>query len=310
MKQIYLHIGFGKTGTTSIQQFLAVHNENLLSLGIHYVLAGGGISGGGHQSLAKSCIDLIPDYMEIADPTTDIENVKVEIARTNSDVLLLSAENFQLANPAKVKSLLGNLCDEYVCKIILFVRSQDELLESEYNQMVKLKSVTDDLKDYADNSFNGNFLELASEWESTFGVGALICRVYNAREKNVIYDFLSCLPIEKAAVHDLFNLESIVSNESLSVSALSQQFLKNRSDKPALSLLDAEISKLNYPAVLMNSTEAKEFRALFQEQNLMFSSRYLGTPMRDLQGRRFSDLERDRYSNYWKEFERTLNEMV
>lgn len=306
MKQIYLHIGLGKTGTTSIQKFLSIYYERLLSEGVHYVLAAGGESGDGHQSIAKSCIDDIPYYMDISDATAEIEQVKMEVSASKSEVLLLSAENFQLANPIKVKELLDSACDAYECRVILVVRSQDELLESEYNQMVKVKSITQNLMEYAKSSFNGDFMELASSWQSVFGDKSVISRVYNSAEKNAIADFLSCLPIRDAGYNRLCDLDTIVTNESLNIQQLSQQYIKNHGDRPDPPIVNDDETQPNHPAVLMNSEQARNFRGRFHASNLLFSSKFLDSPMCDLGGTRFSDLERNSYAAYWEKMRSKL----
>ena len=40
MKQLYIHIGTGKTGTSAIQEFLYNNRKELLSDGVRYVDAG------------------------------------------------------------------------------------------------------------------------------------------------------------------------------------------------------------------------------------------------------------------------------
>lgn len=301
MKEIYLHIGLGKTGTTSIQKFLSMHYDILLAEDIHYILSAGGGSGDGHQAIAKSCIEIIPDYMEVADASNDIEALKSEIAGSSCNTILLSSENFQLASPAKVKKMLNSVCDDYICRVILVVRSQDELLESEYNQMVKVKSLTQSLAQYADSYFDGDFMKLAESWEATFGEQTLSASVYDSASNDAIKDFLSTLPLRRSALERLCELNQYSVNKSLDIQGLSEQYLVNQSSELDLSKQVREVVPPELPAVLMDSEEAREFRARFHESNRLFSSKFLDVQLTNLGGTRFNDADRNRYASYWKE---------
>ena len=303
VKTIYLHIGMGKTGTTSIQRFLSLNHACLLKEGVHYLLAGGGATGHGHQPIAKACIDDIPEYMEVADASVHIKQVQREISTCESETIVLSSENFQLANPTKVKRILDQACPEYRCKVILIVRSQDELLESEYNQMVKVKSVTYSLADYARDHFNGDFMRLASLWESVFGRDAIVSRVYSSVKRDIIPDFLSCLPLSLPALDALRMLEPVFVNPSLDLQQLSRHYTQNQTQTFSSPKHVSEPANVPGPAVFMNNAEATAFRKQFHESNFMFSSRFLDRQIYELGGTRFSDVERDQYSSYWKTFQ-------
>jgi len=107
MKTIFLHIGLGKTGTTAIQSFLANNQDFLSTHGIKYIQAGGGSTGIGHQSFAKSFIDKFPFYMIPPDkPNEQQKIIAKEIQEIEDGNILLSSENFQLANPKKVHDFL------------------------------------------------------------------------------------------------------------------------------------------------------------------------------------------------------------
>ena len=63
MTEVYLHVGWGKTGTTSIQVYLARRKMDLLNAGVHYLGADGRGQSKGHQTFAKSFIIKLPHYM-------------------------------------------------------------------------------------------------------------------------------------------------------------------------------------------------------------------------------------------------------
>lgn len=53
-----------------------------------------------------------------------------------------------------------------------------------------------------------------------------------------------------------------------------------------------QFSRSDLPALLFDVDEAKQLRARFAESNKRFTARYLGTPLMELGGRRYSDSER------------------
>lgn len=143
LKTLYLHIGRGKTGTTAQQAYLGHNRDALLAAGIDYLLTGDRRRGVGHQEFAKSFIADPPGYMiPAANPQEIRAETAAEIRASTAPTLLLSSENFPLVDLDALKAWIGAVGVDLQVKVIFFVRSQDELAESEYNQIVKLKRET------------------------------------------------------------------------------------------------------------------------------------------------------------------------
>jgi hypothetical protein len=304
VKTIYLHIGVGKTGTTSIQKFLSEHHSTLLAAGTRYVMAGGGITGGGHQTIAKSCIREIPDYMVLeGDPKEDGTAILSELESNDQQTFVLSSENFPIADPLLVRQFFESNGHEYSFRIVLFVRSQDELLESEYNQFIKAKVETCTLEEYAESLFNGDFMRLAAYWGEVFGDENLLCRLYDAGHNVAIREFLGCLPITNRVSRALQSADNILLNKSLDASGFVNKYFENQRDSGIGEVTRAIEAKSiigrGLPAVLMDSAAAARFRHKFRESNRLFSERYLGRCLVDLGGRRFSDQQREKYYRQW-----------
>ena len=298
MKTIYLHIGIGKTGTLSIQNFLAANYELLLSAGINYLG-----TGRMHHNFAKSFITNIPHYMEApANIETTHESILNAISQCDEDVILISSENFPSADPCLVRSFFNEVRGIYNFKIILFVRTQDELIESEYNQLVKVRAEKRTLSEYSDSDFYGDFMKLASDWEQVFGRDNLICRIYNGANFNALTDFLNCLSIPiNIDIYDS-GKSAPVTNSSLGFAALTTKRLLNILQPPQEKLLfrppadlDLLFRDIDVPAILMSSIDARNFRERYYESNRKFTERYLGQSKPDLGGRKYSDSERDHY---------------
>ncbi|MFW2542764.1 hypothetical protein ACN2XU_08990 [Primorskyibacter sp. 2E107] len=301
MRTLYLHIGRGKTGTTAIQRYCATQRDALLAAGVDYLMTGDMGRGHGHQSLAKGFIADVPGYMIPANNPEQVRtDTAAEIAASAAPNILLSSENFPLADIARVRDWIGTLPDIAAVKVIFFVRSQDELAESEYNQMVKLKGEARSLADYAAALEGADYMHESRGWAEAFGAENLICRVFDA-SGGVLTGFLECLPVDPAALPEPTRGNptdaAAYANKSLGAKALGTALLLNRIEiAERLSLyrdLFARFEGQDIPAVLMSSAEARALRARFAASNAAFSETYLGTRCEDLGGRRYDDATRD-----------------
>ena len=109
MSTVYLHIGRGKTGTTAIQRAIGLNRDHFLSQGINYLLADDRASGIGHQDFAKCFVHNYPDYMiRPQSPNQTLADVEREIKKSRCPQILISSENFTLANVAEVRKFLAS----------------------------------------------------------------------------------------------------------------------------------------------------------------------------------------------------------
>ncbi|WP_299303239.1 hypothetical protein [uncultured Litoreibacter sp.] len=301
MKTIYLHIGRGKTGTTALQHFLSTNREALLAGGMDYLLTGD--AGQGHQAFAKSFIADPPGYMEMPDDLAELRRrTGQEICDSAAFAVLLSSENFPLADIRALAKWLDDLPIETCTKVIFFARSQDEVAESEYNQMVKLKGETRPFAVYAEALEGADYAAECDAWAAVFGDDAIIARVYDAARDTIEADFLNCLPLSADTINALSmarkNAPMTVANRSLGARALQVLLMLNAitfEDRKALqSNLLAALGPEDIPAVLMDAPTAAQYRATFAASNAQFLRRYLGREGSDLGGRRFDDATRDR----------------
>lgn len=302
MKNIYLHIGRGKTGTTLIQNYLGVQRDLLAGHGVHYVHADDAGRGVGHQQFAKSFIAAPPAYMIPAvDPEEMRENVREEIAKSDARAFILSSENFPLADIDAVRNFFRSLGDGICVKIVFFARSQDEVAESEYNQMVKLKRETRPFSAYCDEALDDcDYMQTAFAWERAFGREHIICRIYDAGSRDVVGQFLDTIPeltcVERRAIAP--EQSRGAANASIGMKALVAARLLNGIEIPDRKRLYGqmfeEFARDDLPALLLDSADAARFRARFAESNRAFTARYFGYESEDLGGRRHDDEERDR----------------
>lgn len=201
MKKInlYLHIGHGKTGTTSIQQFFrknrcALEEEGYLYTGLFF------------EEL-NDYVETISSVQEIFNRISGKECLESDIEEVVSNLLKYSNENnisnlvwineAILTNPKKFVPIIKRFENSFNIKIICYLRDQYSWFSSSYKQWgVKDKSYQGDVKSFEEwcvsQKWQGMYFNLLSPWVSGFGRDSLIVRNY-VEIKDVLGDFLSIL---------------------------------------------------------------------------------------------------------------------
>lgn len=216
-KTLFLHIGYHKTGTTSIQNFFWNNRFAFREEGLLYPELG--LSGPTHAQFALSlpgerdkivmeiasvdCSESGSAYEKYNGPTAhdlycDLGKV---IEQTECTRILLSSECFlEWVSPCDIKCYVKDHCNCDV-KIIVYLRRQDLWIQSVFNQVVK-----DPYLRYA-----GNLAELPqvscldyfstlSEWADQFGIKNILVRQYEESLKlknGTISDILDVLELEE-----------------------------------------------------------------------------------------------------------------
>lgn len=203
-KELYIHIGQYKTGTSALQSFFARNRELLRKQGLYYPLLDGeymfreknaGTSGNAVDLTKLACPfaelkDIQLDYMQrIADSLKD------------NDRVLLSSEAIWMSEPVvfeNIKMFLQRKIDVNIkIKIIVYLRRQDESMESFWNQQVKSsfykyscqKFVEEHMGKYFDYD---SYLEKISK---VVGKDNMIVKIYDQKQlmygQNIFVQFLS-----------------------------------------------------------------------------------------------------------------------
>lgn len=291
MKTIILHIGRGKTGTTTLQNIFDGNRDYLMGCGVYYPISN-------HQSLAKSMLDAIPAWMS---DTTGIdtiqEQMKGELLASKCDTVLISSENFTLIDPRNIRPYFQDVLGDCEFKIVFFARSQDELAESQYNQDVKHGTEFQNFLEYLDSGHLEEMYydELLAPWDAEFGSENIICRIYDASRRTVVDEFFSSIDVPVAGLSR--DHERSGTNDSIGIAVLEAYRVLNKFSVKRRKIYK-EISELlslnDSPAVLFDPYEAHEYRKRFSESNRRFTRRYLGEEREDLGGRRYDDDLRQR----------------
>jgi len=192
-KTLHFHIGSHKTATTTLQNAVAANEDLLARAGLLYPKSGRYFTG--HHPLALQLRDPALRHQPL-DSLGDWPALLREIQASPADHILLSSENFEWLQDL---SRLQGLSQHYRVRVLFYMRSPPDYLESFYNQLVK------DLKTRESRSIESYICEhglffldndrLLRRWSEAFGAQALQVRLYDrsGSSETLLSQFLSAL---------------------------------------------------------------------------------------------------------------------
>jgi hypothetical protein len=287
--KIFLHIGWHKTGSTAIQQFLSRNRAALLSgHGVHYPQAG--LIKTAHHLAAWSVQEplrsvwakkigfkrraeqLLPDMVE-------------EGRQVHAKAMVVSSEEFSSATRPEVERLSRILQGKEV-RVVCYVRRQDKYLESLYSQLVKVSFLRHrgELQKFIDQklkSGEADYFRQFSKWSSFFPKDSLDIWPYDRhllKQGDVRKDFCDGIGIT-----DVENLEFSNEDVNESLSFDSVHFLRRIN---SISLSEGQHVKLvrvlreldrgKNPAdrTLLTPDQRLRIHAHFRESNSRFTDEY------------------------------------
>ncbi len=206
--RIDIHVGQHKTGTSAIQKSLNQNREWLLTKGILYPQPD---CLDAHHQIASYVLSTVEDEAVAHNKFCEIVDAWSEQANFQNCLLLLSSEIF--SEGVDLDYLKGYFSDKKV-RIIIYIRRQDLLLESVYNQVLKQNGMV--INNIVETPpYNLDTWNITRQWEYVVGEGNVIVKKYeiNAlKYKNIACDFLDIYKITEFNGFD-FNLDYI--NKSL-----------------------------------------------------------------------------------------------
>jgi hypothetical protein len=210
-RRLFVHIGLPKTGSTSIQAFLARNREILLTRSIDYLTIGeyqegigGKISSGNGAYVARSMFPATGSaFVRWENPAVGQAFVEA-VQRSEARDLLLSSEFFAFATAEQWKRL-NDLCGELQLKLHLIAcaRNQCDWLSSGYLQGVKrqhvvldpTKYIAQQYKTIALLKYDSYFSAIAKEVENRI---VFVSYDLASKSNSLLRNFMSTL-----GVHDL-----------------------------------------------------------------------------------------------------------
>jgi hypothetical protein len=187
MKTILLHIGYPKTGTTSLQWFLHTHRDAIREQGIYYPLTGQAPDHA-HHGLAFA-LGAREQFGAASDqPARLFEALASEIDQSGVDTIVLSSEVF-LANLERLKKSpeFASILQDRDVRVICFVRRQATFLESLYRQFIWDPNIRFDGDPAAfidAYPMAGDYHGPLSIWHAWAGTGKIATTVYEQAQQN------------------------------------------------------------------------------------------------------------------------------
>ncbi len=186
-KTIFLHVGFHKTGTSSIQFYLHNNRTALKKTGLIYPKSV--LNGNNHSILANSIKSIYRDQK----PNPHYKRLKEEIENIDGDVIISSECFMEELDPKLIKDSFRDFDD--TIKIVFYVRPQVQWIESLYGEVIKDSSrrYTGRIE-YIREVRNGklNYFNVIENWRNTFQKENIIVREFKQWEhsNDLITDFL------------------------------------------------------------------------------------------------------------------------
>ena len=230
--KVELHIGMGKTGTTSIQQYLHQNMDHLLSAhGILYPRRSRlriGRNCPDHRALAWSISDYYSKMFRFELSDSYWEETRDEFGSSGAHRMILSSEFLWSLGDGEIERIRYELQGHDV-RVIIYMRNIRSRIISGYKQSVKIGKMTHSFRTYAESRLERyDYCKMLSKWENVFGADNIVIRLYEKVRKDVVGDFCSML--------DLPVLESVAVRQNISPSdSIIQMILRlNRIEKNTL----------------------------------------------------------------------------
>jgi hypothetical protein len=248
MKELIVHAGMPKNGTSALQVMFANNYEKLKDLSIEYFKAGtfeaalsGAITSGNGAHLSRS---LLGEKHEayLPDPERKhLRNLLDLIGSSSASIGVISSEFF--ANiPRYSLELLRDECFKIgvTVKYFFYIRRQDQALMSGYMQRVKRHHCTSYPEEFIQRAYKKsiilNYYTFAESISSILGKGNVIVRNFDKCKKHpkgLAIDFIENIGCEVAD----FSIENKVINISPTPIEIKTLLVLNKY-KPRISLTD------------------------------------------------------------------------
>ena len=283
-KTLYIHIGTHKTGSTAIQNFLALNRPELQRHGVlypgttlnHYYVAAE-ISAA-EQPFSNNKTELFRVFSEIRDNLNDVGKC------------IISAENFygncETACP-NIRKILDFFQIDVQVKIIIFFRPQVSLIESFYQQLVKsiIDRSTLTFSQYLQNPYAFcDYYQQANLWAACFGKENIIIRRYDpSQTRTKIYeDFLSAVNLSgqfEWEIPPALEMNKGLQNDTVEfLRWLNILRIDGQVFRRVVDLLQKVDSAGQKSCNFIGMQEAARLKRLYEGSNRMVAIEYLNSP--------------------------------
>ena len=292
---IDVHIGAEKTGTTSIQHYLARNRETLRS--DHGILFPASLGPNASYNLAAACQlsptpDALRQMLSLHTPDdvdayyTELHHkLQSEISDSQPKRLILSCENFSSRlktgeEVSRLRDFLAPFASSF--RVLVYLRRQDKMITSAYSTRVK-NGLTRPFRFplEGDERHDSHFDQLLDRWAEVFGEDCMVVRLYEPtrlHQSDGIADFCQALGIPA----DL-NRSEVAQNTSLTSNML--EFMRSLNHElpyridgelnPLRADIEQALAELNFPGSPHGNYPGNaDFYRRYQEGNRKVAQRW------------------------------------
>lgn len=162
-KQLFLHIGCGKTGSSALQIWLNQNTKHLKENGYFYPTFNTDIKDD-YQITSGNGTHLVN-----AIKNNTVNNFLSEIAKYNENKIVFSSEAFQILDENEIIELKNSANNAgFEIKVIAYVRNLYEMAYSSYMQLVKRHGYTESVDHYLSNINTFQQFDVVDLWSAIF----------------------------------------------------------------------------------------------------------------------------------------------
>lgn len=283
--KIFLHIGTHKTGSTAIQHHLSHNRKRLAENGILYPRIGRDRFA--HHEVAWAVRAKPGAKLPRKVGPEVLKELTDRLSSTNCHTAILSSEEFEFVIAADQVKLLKRTLGSDDVRVLVYVRRQDKLLVSEYNQHLRMSDTrfSGSIFDFfMRNNFAGrmNYLQLLNRWADAFGAENVILRPFEPEQfvnGNLMQDVEASLGIADAGLQlppRLSENRGLSSGASMILSLANRRKLDVDAHVALVSLLHAYDAACAANGVkLLSARNARDILASFGQQNKEVARKYL-----------------------------------
>lgn len=291
MKTVFIHIGQHKTGSTALQRFFEYNEEPLLRHSILYPRTGR-VNLEGKAMERHMLLSLAPER----DPRL-LPSLHREIASSPADSVILSGEGFCRASERpqlqKGIALLRQELEEYDCRIVVYLRPQEELIQSLYNWRIREGHEDRPFRVFLDEYLQeqAHYLSpdrLLKPFDRIFGRESIIVRIYDKSAfvgDSIFKDFMHGIGLPWSPdfiIRDQGGTNKGIPHSTLELMRrIRAELTDNIPDFSALSRFLAEAMEDaggsdSIHHTMLDYDEKCRIRSLYEPSNARIVERYLG----------------------------------
>lgn len=262
-KAFYIHLGIHKTGTSALQKFFFDNKKNLKSRGILYDKYN-------HKSLNHNYLAKGEGW----------DNVEFD---PNSSYLL-SGEDFYHRILAMHELINSKLHDFDLC-FIIYLKRQDLMKQSVYNQIVKMAGYYKDI--HSDNHYNYDYYSFLMQLKERFPNANVLVRPYEKRQLkagSIFVDFLDTINIDldksfninKDVINPSLNREKLELARCINMLSLSPQLRRKFNKVIAQTSIAKKEASIFRDQGILSPGESKKFLEMYSDGNRKIAEKFLG----------------------------------